>query len=181
MVPDDLITSRRPLPTQGIDNFISAARHAEQLKVRQPQDSRTDSVVTRLGDQAVAAQQNARQLPPWITSSGFGSTVTGDNVHSQLRSPTAGSGAAQELGDHIFQSSVVPSQSWETIEPRSLGMVSSKNTRSDAQYQGKSKSSVGNKKRQRVTNGEVSGPIDEQTQLEMAPSTPDGKRSKVQH
>ena len=179
MVPGHSKAIHKQSPFQNTDTLVPVASYAKELEVRQPQDDRSDSVVAHLDAQAVAAEQNARQVPPWMTASGYGSTVTGNNFHSQMHSHTASSDMVREQRNHASQNFTVPPQNWERPGLGSMGMTGGKDTGVDAQDQEKAGACPEqdvSRKRQRASDGEVTPPQDEQTQ---EPSFPDPKKPRI--
>ncbi|KAF1969509.1 hypothetical protein BU23DRAFT_512923 [Bimuria novae-zelandiae CBS 107.79] len=79
----------------GLNTLVSAASYTEKIDAPKPKGGRNDSVVAHLDAQAAAAERDHRLLPPWMTSTGFGSTVTGTNIYSQTQSPPDGLGIIQ--------------------------------------------------------------------------------------
>ena len=113
MVPTHQPIGHETTSTHGLDTLVSAASYTEKLAVPKPQNGRTDSVVAYLDAQAAAAECNRQEAPPWMTPTGYGSAITGNNFYSQMHPPIDSSGFIQNQQKHVQPMKILPSQTQE--------------------------------------------------------------------
>lgn len=98
----------------GLNSFVPAVPYTKNLAVPKPQNGRNDSVVAHLDAQAAAAERNRQDAqPPWMTSSGYGSALTGHDLYSQMYSPMADLDMMQNQQNFVPWIYTLPSQTQE--------------------------------------------------------------------